>query len=56
MKIVNNRGEIVNNPTSEQIGWAKWASHKSNKDRWIEQEEKEAEELEEWLRNYYLGL
>ena len=32
-----------NEYTPEQ--WAKWASYKSNKDRWIEQEEREKEEI-----------
>lgn len=31
--------------TPEQ--WAKWASYKSNKDRWIEQEEARLDEIQE---------
>ena len=54
MIVRDEKGNIEPESTPKQ--WAEWASYKSNKDRWIEQEEKEAEELEEWLRNYYLGL
>ena len=31
--------------TKEQ--WAKWANYKSNKDRWIEQEEARLDEIQE---------
>jgi hypothetical protein len=39
--------------TNEQ--WGKWANYKSNKDMAIEQEERENDELYQWLVNYYLG-
>ncbi len=35
---VNKKDKSLAEPTKEQ--WAKWANHKSNKDRWIEQHNK----------------
>jgi len=34
-------GFALNPPTAEQ--WAKWINHKSNKDRWIEEQERQDE-------------